>query len=246
MGRLTGKVALLTGGARGMGEVHARRLVAEGAELLFTDIDEQAGEVLADSLGATALFEQQDIASETGWERIVARAGEHFGGIDILVNNAGIHSYGSFEEETVEGLRRVLDVNAVGTWLGIQKVAPVMRERGGGSIINLSSMVGLRGLPGYSVYGASKWAVRGITRHAAAELGAYGIRVNAILPGAIDETGMFNSAETPELEEELVQATPLRRFGRREDVSDLVVFLASDESAFMTGTDQLIDGGRSI
>ena len=140
----------------------------------------------------------------------------------------------------------VEDVNTVGTWLGIQKVAPVMRERGGGSIINLSSMVGLRGLPSYSIYGASKWAVRGLTKHAAAELGPDGIRVNAILPGAIDDTGMFSSVMAPELQDTLIETTPLRRFGQRTDVSDLVVFLASDESSFMTGTDQLIDGGRSI
>ena len=121
-----------------------------------------------------------------------------------------------------------------------------MRQRGGGSIINLSSMVGLRGMPSYSIYGASKWAVRGLTKHAAAELGPDGIRVNAILPGAIDDTGMFNSVMAPELQESLIETTPLRRFGQRSDVSDLVVFLASDESSFMTGTDQLIDGGRSI
>jgi 3alpha(or 20beta)-hydroxysteroid dehydrogenase len=244
--RLAGKAVLLTGGANGMGEMHVRRLVAEGARVLFTDVNTEAGQALADDVGERALFAQQDVSQEADWVRIVELAVAELGGIDVLINNAGIHSFGSLEEENVERLRRVLDVNVAGTWLGIQKVAPVMRADGGGSIINLSSMAGYVGMPHYTVYSSSKWAVRGITKCAASELGADNIRVNAILPGAIDQTGMFNSAEAEAAMERLGNSTPLARVGERDEVSSLVVFLASDESAFITGADHLIDGGNSL
>ncbi len=246
MPRLDNKTALLTGGASGMGEAHARRLVAEGARVVFTDINEDAGQALAQELGANAAFCRQDVSSETEWERVVSLTQDTFGGIDILINNAGIHSFGSFAEENVDRLRRILDVNVAGTWLGIQKVAPVMQAAGGGSIINLSSMAGTVGMPFYSVYSSSKWAVRGITKCAASELGPHNIRVNAILPGAIDNTGMFNSAEAEAAKQRLDASTPLQRVGEREEVSALVVFLASDESAYITGADHLIDGGNSL
>lgn len=246
MERLAGKAVLLTGGANGMGEMHVRRLVAEGARVLFTDVNTEAGQALADDVGERALFAQQDVSQEADWVRIVELAVAELGGIDVLINNAGIHSFGSLEEENVERLRRVLDVNVAGTWLGIQKVAPVMRADGGGSIINLSSMAGYVGMPHYTVYSSSKWAVRGITKCAASELGADNIRVNAILPGAIDQTGMFNSAEAEAAMERLGNSTPLARVGERDEVSSLVVFLASDESAFITGADHLIDGGNSL
>lgn len=246
MERLAGKAVLLTGGANGMGEMHVRRLVAEGARVLFTDVNTEAGQALADAVGERAIFAQQDVSQEADWVRIVELAVAELGGIDVLVNNAGIHSFGSLEEENVERLRRVLDVNVAGTWLGIQKVAPIMRADGGGSIINLSSMAGYVGMPYYTVYSSSKWAVRGITKCAASELGADNIRVNAILPGAIDQTGMFNSAEAEAAMERLGNSTPLARVGERDEVSSLVVFLASDESAFITGADHLIDGGNSL
>jgi 3alpha(or 20beta)-hydroxysteroid dehydrogenase len=246
MGRLENKTALLTGGATGMGESHARRLVAEGARVVFTDIQEEAGTKLAEELGANAAFCPQDVSSEADWDRVVSLTQDTFGGIDILINNAGIHSFGSFAEESVERLRKLLDVNVVGAWLGIQKVAPVMAAGGGGSIINLSSLAGAIGMPYYSVYSSSKWAVRGITKCAASELGPDKIRVNAILPGAIDNTGMFNSAEAEATKARLDSSTPLKRVGEREEVSSLVVFLASDESAFITGGDHSIDGGNGL
>ncbi|MCX2982221.1 glucose 1-dehydrogenase [Halieaceae bacterium IMCC14734] len=246
MERLAGKAVLLTGGANGMGEMHVRRLVAEGARVLFTDVNVEAGQALAESVGERGIFAQQDVSQEADWVRIVELAVAELGGIDVLINNAGIHSFGSLEEENVERLRQVLDVNVAGTWLGIQKVAPIMRADGGGSIINLSSMAGYVGMPHYTVYSSSKWAVRGITKCAASELGADNIRVNAILPGAIDQTGMFNSAEAEAAMERLSTSTPLARVGERDEVSSLVVFLASDESAFITGADHLIDGGNSL
>lgn len=244
--RLENKVVLLTGAANGMGEAHARRLSREGARLLLLDIDAERGAALAAELGDNCHFCALDVSSEAQWDTVIAEAESIFGGIDVLVNNAGIHTVGSFEQESAESLQRVLQVNVVGCWLGIQKVAPLMRRGGGGSIINLASLAGLRGMPNYSVYGSSKWAVRGLTRHAAVELGPDNIRVNAILPGAIDGTGMFDSSavEAAELLDPLLEGTPLRRFGAREDVSALIVYLASDESRFTTGADHVIDGGK--
>ena len=246
MQRLTDKVAILTGGAAGMGASHLQRLTAEGANVVFTDLNQAAGEALAETVGERAAFVRHDVSDESGWEQVLQTALDSFGGVDILVNNAGIFRTGSFAEAKLEDLRRTLEVNVAGTWLGIQKVAPHMRRRGGGSIINLSSMAGFVGMPDYSVYSASKWAVRGITKCAASELGPDNIRVNAILPGAIDHTGMFNSGEMEKIVPQLLADIPLKRFAEPAEVSSLVVFLASDESAYITGSDQFIDGGRSL
>jgi 3alpha(or 20beta)-hydroxysteroid dehydrogenase len=244
--RLKNKIVLLTGAAKGMGESHARRVIAEGGYLLLSDIDTQAGEQLAAELGEHAKFAPHDIADEAQWQRVVDLAREHFGGIDVLVNNAGILSKGSIQNESVETLRKVLDVNVVGTWLGIRSVSPVMAKRGGGSIINVSSQVGYRGWTDYSVYGCSKWAIRGLTKHMAMELAPQNIRVNAILPGAVDETGLFSGRLSAEVMERTKASIPLGRFVTRELVSSLMVYLASDESASTTGTDNLIDGGVSV
>jgi 3alpha(or 20beta)-hydroxysteroid dehydrogenase len=244
--RLENKIVLLTGAASGMGECHARRVIAEGGLLLLSDIDVTAGQKLAAELGERACFVALDIVDETQWQRAVARACELFGGIDVLVNNAGILSNGSIQDETAASLRRVLDVNVVGTWLGIRSVSPVMAKRGGGSIINVSSQVGYRGWKNYSVYGCSKWAIRGLTKHMAIELAAQNIRVNAILPGAVDETGMCSDRLTPEAMERIKVSIPLGHFVTRAQVASLMVYLASDESASTTGTDHLIDGGASI
>jgi len=244
--RLENKIVLLTGAASGMGETHARRVIAEGGYLLMTDIALEAGEKLAAELGPRAVFIAHDIAEEAQWQRAVEKARDAFGGIDVLVNNAGILSKGDIQGESVETLRQVLDVNVVGTWLGIRAVAPVMAARGGGSIVNVSSQVGYRGWPNYSIYGCSKWAIRGLTKHMAMELAPQNIRVNAILPGAVDETGLFSGRADDELRSRTQASIPLGRFITREQVSSLMVYLASDESASTTGTDQLIDGGVSI
>ncbi len=244
--RLKDKVVLLTGAANGMGESHARRVIAEGAFLLMTDIDADRGAALADELGERAQFLRQDISDEAQWQAAAARCVEAFGGVDILVNNAGILSKGDIQSESAETLRKVLDVNVVGTWLGIRTISPLLAQRGGGSIINISSQVAYRGWNDYSVYGCSKWAIRGLTKHLAVELAPQNIRVNAILPGAVDETGLFSGRVDEELKERVRQSIPLKRFVSREQVSALVVYLASDESAATTGTDNLIDGGVSI
>ena len=229
-----------------MGESHARRCVAEGSYLLLTDIDAAAGQHLASDLGNRAVFVQHDISEEDQWRHAVKHACDTFGGIDVLINNAGILTKGDIQSETKETLRKVLDVNVVGTWLGIRSVSAVMIERGGGSIINVSSQVGYRGWSNYSVYGCSKWAIRGLTKHMAMELAENNIRVNAILPGAVGETGLFSGRMDHDAMEQLKQSIPLKRFVTREQVSSLVVYLASDESAATTGTDNLIDCGVSI
>jgi len=219
--RLKDKVVFLTGAASGMGESHARRAVAEGALLVMTDIAADAGAALAAELGERALFVEHDIASEAQWQAAVAQAVERFGRIDVLVNNAGILSKGDIQSESAETLRQVLDVNVVGTWLGIRAVSPVMAEGGGGSIINVSSQVAYRGWNDYSVYGCSKWAIRGLTKHMAVELAPQNIRVNAILPGAVDETGLFSGRVDAGLRERVRQSIPLKRFVSRDNVSSL-------------------------
>lgn len=244
--RLKDKVVLLTGAASGMGESHARRVIAEGGFLVMTDIAEQAGEQLEAELGDRAVFVKQDISSERDWERAATIACDQFGGVDVLVNNAGILTTGDIQSENVETLRKVLDVNVVGTWLGIRAISPLMIKRGGGSIINVSSQVAYRGWSNYSVYGCSKWAIRGLTKTMALELAPQNIRVNAILPGAVDETGLFSGRVDEEKMEKMRQTIPLRRFVSRDQVSSLMVYLASDESGATTGTDNLIDCGVSI
>jgi 3alpha(or 20beta)-hydroxysteroid dehydrogenase len=244
--RLADKVVYLTGSAHGMGESHARRIIKEGGYLVMTDIAVDAGEALAAELGDRALFLEQDISNEHRWIETVNIACEHFGGIDVLVNNAGILTQGDIQSETADGLRKVLDVNVVGTWSGIRAVSPVMKERGGGSIINVSSQVAYRGWNNYSVYGCSKWAIRGLTKHMAMELAPHNIRVNSILPGAVGDTGLFSDRLDPAMLEKVKQTIPLKRFASKEQVSSLMVFLASDESDATTGTDNLIDCGVSI
>ncbi len=244
--RLKDRVVFLTGAANGMGESHARRVIAEGGYLLMTDIDAGAGAKLAAELGERAVFVEQDISDEAQWERAVATACDSFGGIDVLVNNAGILTKGDIQSESADTLRKVLDVNVVGTWMGIRTVSPVMIKRGGGSIINVSSQVAYRGWNNYSVYGCSKWAIRGLTKTLAMELAPHNIRVNAILPGAVDETGLFSGRMDAEAMAAVKETIPLKRFVSRDQVSSLMVYLASSESDATTGTDNLIDCGVSI
>ena len=230
-GRLEGKIAIITGAAQGMGAEHARVFVAEGARVVLTDVQEAAGAALAAELGTT------------DWDTVIAATREAFGPANVLLNNAGMYFIGPVDEAEPERVRKLLDVNIYGTWLGISRIAPVMREAGGGSIINLSSLAGNHGIPWHSIYGASKWAVRGLTKSAAVDLGPSNIRVNAILPGAIGETGM---APPGGLDESQLAAIPLRREGSKLEVSQLAVFLASDDSAYITGSDHVIDGGRGL
>jgi len=244
MEQLEGKRIIITGAAQGMGAVHARIFVEAGARVVLTDLQTEAGEKLANELGKSARFVPQDVTKESDWESVVGAAKKHFGGIDGLVNNAAIWWTKPVIEEDRERFRKMLDVNVIGTWLGIRAVVPAMREAGGGSIVNLSSIAGTRGIPEHGAYGASKWAVRGLSKVAASELGQWNIRVNTVHPGAVEGTGMFL---VPESEfDTLFQAQPLRRPGRKEEISGLVMFLLSDQSSFITGHEHVVDGGRTV
>jgi len=241
-GRLDGKIAIITGAAQGMGAEHARVFVAEGARVVLTDLQEETGKALAAELGANALFVRHDVSRAEDWDAVIAATRTAFGPANVLINNAAMYFICPVDEADPERVRKLLDVNIFGSWLGISKLAPMMREAGGGSIINLSSLAGMRGIPWHGIYGTSKWAIRGLTKTAAYDLGPSGIRVNAILPGAIEETGMAGGP----LDESQLAAIPLRRTGRKSEVSQLAVFLASDESAYITGGDHVIDGGRAL
>lgn len=244
MGQLEGKRIIITGAAQGMGAVHARLFVEAGARVVLTDLQSEAGAKLANELGKNAHFVPQDVTKESDWESVVAEAKKRFGGIDGLVNNAAIWWTKPVMDEDRERFRKMLDVNVIGTWLGIRAVVPAMREAGGGSIVNLSSIAGTRGIPEHGAYGASKSAVRGLSKVAASELGQWNIRVNTVHPGAVEGTGMFL---VPESEfETLFQAQPLRRPGRREEISGLVMFLLSDQSSYVTGHEHVVDGGRTV
>jgi 3alpha(or 20beta)-hydroxysteroid dehydrogenase len=247
MGRLDGKVALVTGGARGMGAAHVRRLVAEGARVLACDVLEEEGAQVAAGLGDAARFVPMDVTRPEDWRRAVDTATSVFGRLDVLVNNAGILRYGRIEDMALEDFTRVLQVNLVGQWLGVRSVIGPMRAAGGGSIVNVSSTEGFVGATGLSAYSASKFGIRGLTKVAARELGEYGIRVNSIHPGAI-LTPMIT--DDPELvvakgngADAFLRALPLGRMGEIEEVPGLVVFLASDESGYCTGGEFLVDGG---
>ena len=244
MGQLDGKTVIITGAAQGMGAVHASRCVEEGARVVLTDLQADAGQALAAELGEGVRFVEQDVTSEPDWDRVVDEATTQFGGIDGLVNNAAIWWTKPVLEEDAANMMKMLEVNVIGTWQGVRKVAPKMAERGGGSIVNLSSIAGTRGIPEHAAYGASKWAVRGLSKVAAGELGQMGVRVNTIHPGAVDGTGMFLVPE--EEREELFAMQPLPRPARREEISGLLIFLLSDASSYVTGHEHVIDGGRTV
>ncbi len=247
MGQLDGKVVLLTGGANGMGENHARRLVREGASLVFTDVDVEGGEKLAACLGEDALFVRHDVSNEADWDAAIAATRERFGALHGLVNNAGILRAAPLLEEDPEGFQQLLQVNLMGPWWGMRKAVPLMRESGGGSIVNVSSMSAIKSYPGLSSYLTSKWAVRGLSKVAAQELGRDGIRVNSLHPGGIEETGMFGtSGADPEQLAARAAAIPLNRFGNRDDVSNMVVFLLSDASSYVSGSELVVDGGSVV
>ncbi|MFV6032757.1 SDR family NAD(P)-dependent oxidoreductase [Streptomyces sp. NPDC056264] len=245
MGTLDGRVVLVTGAARGQGEQEARLFAAEGARVVLADVLDDAGAALAKELGEErAVYVRLDVTREDDWTAAVALAKERFGKIDGLVNNAGILRFHELLATPLEEFQAIVSVNQTGCFLGIRAVAPEIAAAGGGTIVNTASYTGLTGMAGVGAYAASKHAVLGLTRVAALELAAKGIRVNAVCPGAID-TPMSNPegvdpAATAELYRRLV---PLGRIGRPDEVAALALFLTGEDSAYITGQPFVIDGG---
>lgn len=246
MGRVNGKVAIVTGAARGMGAAHARRLVEEGAKVLLTDILDREGETVARALGANARYLHHDVSREEDWKHVVAEAEAAFGPVSVLVNNAAIYTaLVPIEQVEFADFRRVIEVNLYSVFLGMKAVIPSMRRAGGGSIINISSAAGLIGAPCHAAYGASKFAVRGITKSAAIDVSGDGIRVNSVHPGFI-QTPMIAGAVPTENNAEFIKGTsPLGRIAKPEEISNLVLYLASNESGFSTGAEFVADGGMT-
>lgn len=236
MGRVDGKVALISGGARGMGASHARLLVEEGAKVVIGDILDDQGKALADELGDAARYVHLDVTDLDQWEAAVATALGDFGTLNVLVNNAGIVALGQLKSFDMAKWQKVIDVNLTGTFLGMRVAVEPMIAAGGGSIINVSSIEGLRGAPMVHPYVASKWAVRGVSKSAALELAPHNIRVNSIHPGFI------RTPMTKHLPDDLV-TIPLGRPAASREVSTFVVFLASDDSSYATGSEFVMDGG---
>ena len=240
---LDDRVAIVTGAARGQGEAEARLLAERGASVVITDVLTEQGAAVAADIGERALFVSHDVSSATGWAAVVTATLERFGRIDVLVNNAAIAPVLDLEETDPDGYDRVYRVNQLGVFLGMRAVVGPMKDIGGGSIINISSIAGVRAASNMFAYSATKWAVRGMSKSAALSLARYKIRVNVILPGAID-TPMLDGTP-PGMNAALVQATPLGRLGLSAEVAEAVCFLASDKSSFVTGVDFPVDGGMS-
>ncbi len=242
MGRLDGKVALITGGARGQGAAEGAVFAREGAKVVLTDILDEDGEKAAAQIGGSYLH--HDVTSESDWAQVVQETVSQHGRVDVLVNNAGIFRSGTTEGTTLDEYRLVIEINQIGVFLGMRAVAAQMKEQNGGSIINISSVAGLEGQAGTVAYSASKWAVRGMTKVAAAELGRYGVRVNSIHPGLI-ETPMMD--ELPAIQagkiDRINRLILLGRPAQAEEVANLALFLASDEASYCTNSEFVVDGG---
>ncbi|WP_216893944.1 glucose 1-dehydrogenase [Nocardia alni] len=236
MGRVDGKVALISGGSRGMGAAHAELLVAEGAKVVIGDILDDQGKALAASLGDAARYVHLDVTDPEQWESAVAEATSSFGKLNVLVNNAGIVNGGPLQKFDIDKWRQIIDVNLTGTFLGMRAVIDSMIAAGGGSIINVSSIEGLRGAPWAHGYVASKWGVRGLAKSAALELAPHNIRVNSLHPGLI------RTPMTEGIPDDLV-TIPLGRPAQPSEVATFILFLASDESSYATGSEFVVDGG---
>ena len=238
--RLDNKVAVVTGAARGIGATTARFFAREGAKLLLCDVREELLAEVAAEIGGHA--RRLDVTSSSDWAGAVEEAEERFGRVNVLFNNAGTITNSGVEDTTEEEWSAIVAVNQTGVWLGMKHIVPAMRRAGGGSIVNTSSIFGIVGSGGATAYQATKGAVRLMTKTAAVQYAAEGIRVNSVHPGVIN-TSMLSEGVPPDVQEQLKAATPLGRLGEAEDVAAAVLFLASDEASFMTGAELVVDGG---
>ena len=240
MAKLKNKVAIITGGAAGMGESHVRLFVEEGAKVVFTDINSEGGQKLAEELGDNTHFVEHDVTNEEGWAEVVAETEERFGPVDVLVNNAGVSTVLSVEHSSLDDYLKIVNINQVSVFLGTKYVIPSMKKAGKGSIVNISSINGLSG--GAVGYTDTKFAVRGMTKAAARELAQYNIRVNSVHPGVIN-TPMVQNSEAFDQIQAMVGMIPMKRMAEPSEISQLVLFLASEDSSYSTGAEYISDGG---
>jgi len=251
MGRLDGKVAIITGAASGMGAAEARLFAKEGAKVIATDMQEELLQSVVNEinseLGDVALALKHNVAEENEWIEVIKRAVGKFGKIDILINNAGITGHlVAIEDYTVEEWNKVMNINSTGNFLGIKHVAPEMKKNGQGSIVNISSLAAMNGSGGISAYTASKGATRSLTKGAAVSLGPNQIRVNSIHPGYI-ETPMLSAVTSNEdLKKQFISTVPIGYLGKPEDVAYSALFLASDEARFISGIELIVDGAQTV
>ncbi len=243
MQRLAGKTAIITGGANGMGEATVRLFVEQGAKVVIGDIAEGPGQALAQELGPATVFCRMDVTSESDWAEAVSAA-EAMGPLNVLVNNAAVLHMASIVDTSAEDYMRVVRVNQLSAFLGIRAVIDPMKAAGGGSIINVSSVDGLHSAPGLSAYSSTKWALRGLTRTAAIELGQYGIRCNTVHPGGIyTEMGGKGLISEEDINKSMYKDFPIPRVGQPEEVANVTLFLATDEASYSTGSEFVADGG---
>jgi 3alpha(or 20beta)-hydroxysteroid dehydrogenase len=246
MGRLENKVAIVTGGAQGQGAAIARPYVAEGAKVVIADVAKDEGQALADELGENAHFVHHDVSDQASWTALVEDTNQRFGPVNVLANNAGLLRFGEIETMPIDELELLFRVNQLGCFLGMQAVTGTMKANGGGSIINASSVEGLAGMPYLTAYTSTKFAIRGMTKVAALELGPHGIRVNSVHPGMIETDMVKDAAGGHDIDlSPAAKRIALRRMGQSEDIAEVVLFLACDRSSYVTGAEVAADGGAT-
>lgn len=245
-GRFAGKVVIISGGARGQGAAEGRAFAEEGAQVVLGDLLDPEGEQAAAEIGAAARYRHLDVTDEAAWRDLVDATESELGHIDVLINNAGVMHFAHLAEVEVEDFRNVLEINVTGALLGMKTATPALRRAGGGSIVNISSISGLKGAADSPAYVASKWALRGLSKAAAVDLADSGIRVNSVHPGVIDTPMVRRGRATEEILERHLARLLIPRLGTVDDVVPLVLFLASDEAAYITGSEFVVDGGWTV